>query len=94
MVYVVIRLGGFFGAAVTAFLLLVATQEVWAQASPAAYCRQIGTDDTLHAVPPLLIPAVARLFQLEAMPASSVSRSYDARNFVESATSAPPKLSR
>ena len=46
-----------------------------AQITPASYCRQVGGDDTLRPVPPLLAPAVIRLFHLGAMPAAQVSRS-------------------
>ena len=62
-------------AAIAVFLLMMVMQAAWAQTSPNAYCRQIGTDDTLRAVPPSLVPAVVRLFQLEAMPVAVVSRS-------------------
>ena len=63
------------GTAVTLMLLAAIVQGAWAQTLPAEFCRQVGTDDTLRAVPPSLTPAVVRLFQLEAMPASAVSRS-------------------
>lgn len=46
-----------------------------AQPSPADYCRRVGTDDTLRAIPAALVPAVARLFQLESMPAEQMQRS-------------------
>jgi hypothetical protein len=62
-------------AATVMLLLLVAIRGAWAQTAPADYCRQIGTDDALRAVPPSLIPAVVQLFQLTAMPAADVSRS-------------------
>jgi hypothetical protein len=60
---------------VTVLLLFSATQGAWAQTSPAEYCRQIETDDTLRAVPLSLVPAVVRLFQLEGMPVQQVQRS-------------------
>jgi hypothetical protein len=44
-------------------------------ASPAAYCQQAGTDDTLRSVPTSLVPVAVKLFQLEAMPAEQVQRS-------------------
>ena len=69
------RVGRFVGATVKALLLLAATQGAWGQTSPVEYCQQIRTDDTLRTVPPSLVSAVARLFQLEAMPLAQVERS-------------------
>ncbi len=43
-------------------------------ASPAAYCRQAGTDDTLREIPVGLVPAAVRLFGLAAMPPADVQR--------------------
>ena len=68
-------MGRLAGATVMALLLLAATQGARAQTSPMGYCRQIGTDDALRAVPPSLVPVVVRLFQLEAMPVEQVERS-------------------
>ena len=62
-------------ATVTALLLLAATQAASAQTSPPEYCQQIRTDDALRPVPPSLVPAVVRLFRLEAMPAEQVEHS-------------------
>jgi hypothetical protein len=67
--------GRFVGATVKALLLLAATQGAWGQTSPVEYCQQIGTDDALRTVPPSLVSAVVRLFQLEAMPPTQVERS-------------------
>src|SRR6516165_12839607 len=69
------RVGRFVGATVKALLLLAATQGAWGQTSPVEYCQQIRTDDTLRTVPPSLVSAVVRLFQLEAMPLAQVERS-------------------
>ncbi len=44
-------------------------------ASPAQYCRQAGTDDTVRPLPASLLPVAVRLFHLEAMPAPQVLRS-------------------
>jgi hypothetical protein len=63
------------GATATVFLLLAATQGAWAQTAPAEYCRQIGTDDALRAVPLSLVPTVVGLFHLKAMPVKQVARS-------------------
>jgi hypothetical protein len=60
---------------VTALLLLAATQAASARTSPPEYCQQIRTDDALRPVPPSLVPAVVRLFRLEAMPAEQVEHS-------------------
>ena len=68
-------MGRFAGATVKALLLLAATQAGLGQTSPVEYCQQIRTDDTLHTVPPSLVSAVVRLFQLEAMPPAQVERS-------------------
>ena len=68
-------MGRFVGATVKALLLLAATQGAWGQTSPVEYCQQIRTDDTLRTVPASLVSAVARLFQLEAMPLAQVGRS-------------------
>ena len=68
-------MGRFVGATVKALLLLAATQGAWGQTSPVEYCQQIGTDDALRTVPPSLVSAVVRLFQLEAMPPTQVERS-------------------
>jgi hypothetical protein len=40
---------------------------------PAAYCKRVGTDDTLRALPQSLAPQVARLFGLH-MPAASIAQ--------------------
>lgn len=69
------HLGRYSVAAATLFLLAAGVQIAWAQTSPAAYCRRVGTDDRLRSVPPSLVPAVVRLFRLEAMPAEQVQRS-------------------
>jgi hypothetical protein len=64
------------GRTVVATVLLVAAiHGAAAQTAPADYCRQVGSDDTLRPVPPSLVPAVVRLFDLQAMPAAQVSRS-------------------
>ena len=69
------HVGRSLGATVTVLLLLAAMRGAWAQTSTTEYCRQIGTDDTLCSVPPSLVSAVVRLFQLEAMPPVQVERS-------------------
>jgi hypothetical protein len=69
------HVGRLLGATVTVLLLLAATQGAWAQISPDEYCRQIGTDDALRAVPLSLVPTVVRLFHLQAMPVKQVERS-------------------
>jgi len=63
------------GATMTVLLLLTVMRGAWAQTSPTEYCRQIGTDDTERSVPPSLVSAVVRLFQLETMPSAQVERS-------------------
>src|SRR5260370_13697596 len=55
--------------------MVAVMQGALAQTLPSDYCRQAGTDDTLRPVPSSLVPAVVRLFQLNAMPAAEVSRS-------------------
>ncbi|MGH7111795.1 MAG: hypothetical protein ACREFK_15360 [Stellaceae bacterium] len=45
-----------------------------AAASPAALCRKLGTDDHLRPIPPALVPAARRLFDLHAAPAQWVRR--------------------
>ena len=59
----------------TVLLLLAVMRGAWAQTSPSEYCQQIRTDDALRSVPPSLVSAVVRLFQLEAMPPAQVERS-------------------
>lgn len=61
---------------VTAALLLLAAAppQAAAASSPVEYCRAVGNDDTLRPVPGSLVPAVARLFQLHAMPAAELRR--------------------
>lgn len=56
-------------------------------ASPAGLCRQLGTDDRLHAIPQALVPDSERLFGLHSMPAEWVQRTtffrcYDGHVFV------------
>lgn len=43
-------------------------------ASPEAFCRSAGTDDTLRPIPQSLVPAAVTLFGLSAMPAEQVER--------------------
>lgn len=43
-------------------------------ASPATYCQQAGTDDTLRPIPESLVPAAVRLFGLSHVPADAVQR--------------------
>jgi hypothetical protein len=69
------HVGRLLGTTVMVLLLLAATQRAWAQISPDEYCRQIGTDDALRAVPRSLVPTVVRLFDLQAMPVKQVERS-------------------
>jgi hypothetical protein len=47
-------------------VMLLAAPSVQATEAPAAYCRHVGTDDTLRPIPPSLIPAAKRAFGLEA----------------------------
>ncbi|MGH6989894.1 MAG: hypothetical protein ACREE3_08350, partial [Stellaceae bacterium] len=44
-------------------------------ASPAAYCRRVGTDDATRPIPRSLVPAATRLFHLHHMPREAVMRS-------------------
>jgi hypothetical protein len=52
--------------------LLAGPGHLWAAPSPAAFCRQAGTDDTLHEIPDSMVPVVVQLFGLSAMPAAQV----------------------
>jgi hypothetical protein len=56
-------------------------------ASPFAYCRQAGTDDTLREIPASLVPTAVRLFGLSHMPTAIVQhgtyyRCFDSRVFI------------
>jgi hypothetical protein len=54
--------------------LLALAAPGWA-ASPAAYCRRVGTDDATRPIPQSLVPAATRLFGLRHMKPEWVRRS-------------------
>jgi hypothetical protein len=58
---------------ITFWLLSCPISSAWA-AAPEAFCRSVGTDDTVRAIPDALVPGARKLFHLESMPVDEIRR--------------------